>query len=262
MKRIPSLEALGLTRLESMAYAWLVGHPAATGYGVAKGIGKPTANVYRALESLARKGAVRTEGASPPRFRAVPPAQLLDQLEQEFRDRREIASQSLQRLEVPAPDDDGGGVHPLRTADQVLGRARLLLSAARRVVMLRRDDDVASALSDAIADARSRGVRVVELVSGGDPHDETDGRWPVEPAAGTFQLVADGREVVVATLPGGESREGSWTRAAPFVRTLHDALSNELFYAEVARGLRDGMSVDELEGAFERCRALRALVAR
>ena len=66
-----SLESLGLTQIEALAYAYLVANPSSTGYRVARGIGKPTANVYRALESLGRKGAVLQDRALTPSFRAL-----------------------------------------------------------------------------------------------------------------------------------------------------------------------------------------------
>lgn len=248
MKPIPSLEALGLTRLEALAYAWLVAHPATTGYKVSKGIGKPTANVYRALEGLERKGAVTNDRASPPLYRAVAPDELLDQLEQEFIDRRAIAAQALRALEAHNhADADEDGVYPLTSPEQVLGRARVLLSAARRVALLDAPPELRDGLTDAVEDVRSRGAQVLVLA---------------RDAASALRVVVDARDALIATIaPDGRSvRDAMWTRSALFARTLHDAIANEMFFVLVEQGLREGMSVDELEGAFERTRALRALV--
>jgi HTH-type transcriptional regulator, sugar sensing transcriptional regulator len=263
MKRIPSLEALGLTRLESLAYSYLVANPATTGYRVSKGIGKPTANVYRALESLERKGAVRNDHASPPLFRAVPPAELLDQLEREFMDRREIASQALESLTV-GTDTDDDGMFALATADQVLGRARILLTAARRLALVDAAPEAFAQLTDTIDDARARGVRLVVRVRGPVDTTHTDTMVDTAPgaqAAGALRLVADAREALLATITaeGTGARDAIWTRSSLFARTLHEALATDLFYGQVERGLEDGLSVDELEGFFERCRHIRSL---
>ena len=81
---IDSLRELGLTGLEAEAYAWLLTASPATGYGVAKGLGKPTANTYKALESLREKGAVVTDDDETRSYRAVPPPELLAALERRF----------------------------------------------------------------------------------------------------------------------------------------------------------------------------------
>lgn len=262
MKPIPSLEALGLTRLEALVYAYLVAHPSTTGYKVSKGIGKPTANVYRALESLERKGAVTNDRASPPLFLAVAPDELLDQLEREFMDRRQIAAQALASV-AAEPDTDDDGIFPVRTTDQVTGRARMFLTAARRVVLVDAMPPMLGLLADAVDDARSRRVRVIVLARGASEsaHDDTivdeDAR---RRTAGALRIAADAREALIATVtPDASARDGIWTRSPLVARTLHDAIANDMFFVLVEQGLRDGLSVDELEGAFERCRALRAL---
>ncbi len=262
MKRIPSLEALGLTRLEALAYTYLVANPGTTGYGVSRGIGKPTANVYRALESLERKGAVRNDRASPPLYRAVPPGELFDQLEREFMDRREIAARALAALAVQ-PDADDDGMFALTTAEQVMGRLRILLTAARRFALVDGAPEILESLEDAVGDARARGTRVVILARGAArvPHGDTfEDRSAGGERPGALRAVADAREALIARLsPDGGARDALWTRSALFARTLHDAVANDVFYVLVEQGLREGLSVEELEGAFDGCRALRAL---
>jgi hypothetical protein len=75
-------------------------------------------------------------------------------------------------------------------------------------------------------------------------------------------MVADAREALVASLSheGAAVHDAVWTRSASFARTLHRALTAELFLAMVESGLEDGLSVDEVETAFDRCRKLRELV--
>jgi methyl coenzyme M reductase beta subunit len=54
-------------------------------------------------------------------------------------------------------------------------------------------------------------------------------------------------------------REAVWTRSALLGRTLHDGLVTEVFYGLVERALEDGVSVDEVEDAFERCKRAREM---
>jgi sugar-specific transcriptional regulator TrmB len=264
MKPIPSLEAMGLTRLEALAYSYLVANPATTGYKVSKGIGKPTANVYRALESLERKGAVTNDRASPPLFRAVAPDELFDRLEREFLDRREIAARALKSLAVET-DADQDGVFALKTVEQVMGRARVMLTAARRVAVLDASSQMLAEFADAMDDARARGARVITLVrgaaDGGEQDDVIIDTANPAPEASALRLVLDAREALIASIarPANSVRDAMWTRSALFARTLHEAIANEAFFIRVEQGLRDGLSVDELEGTYEWCRAIRAL---
>ena len=57
-KIFESLKQLGLNNLEAEVYIHLLTNYPMTAYKVGKGINKPTANVYKAIESLSKKGAV------------------------------------------------------------------------------------------------------------------------------------------------------------------------------------------------------------
>lgn len=92
----------GFSALESDVYARLLDEPEATGYRVAQGLRKPAANVYKALQTLAAKGAVTLEdGAEPLRARPVPPAELLAALEKRSREQLSAARKALARRSVP-----------------------------------------------------------------------------------------------------------------------------------------------------------------
>ena len=75
------LVALGFTGLESEIYSLLLRESAVTGYRIAKGLRKPAANVYKAIEALEAKGAVmvdqgrhRVRRGAPRAARALPQA--------------------------------------------------------------------------------------------------------------------------------------------------------------------------------------------
>ena len=79
---VAAMRGLGFTEVEGRVYVWLAREGAATGYAVAKGIGKPVANVYKAIESLVEKGAVEVdeggvEGGDAKTNRAVPVGEII-----------------------------------------------------------------------------------------------------------------------------------------------------------------------------------------
>lgn len=58
-KAIELLRQLGLNQLEAEVYAFLLPNEPMTAYAIGTALGKPTANVYKAIEHLARLGAGR-----------------------------------------------------------------------------------------------------------------------------------------------------------------------------------------------------------
>jgi sugar-specific transcriptional regulator TrmB len=253
-----ALESLGLAHIEALSYAYLVGNPSTSGYRVARGIGKPTANVYRALETLERKGIAIRDRGTPPAYRALPPDEMLARLEREFMERKARAAEELSTLK-PGPEDEK--LYALKSHDHVIARGHLLLAAARRVVLMEVPHDSLVRLNEGVADARTRGVRVLVVTDQASkvPHADTivDERRPIA----AVRMVADARESLISALPNeaGGVREAVWTRSALLGRTLHDGLVTEVFYGLVERALEDGVSVDEVEDAFERCKRAREM---
>jgi sugar-specific transcriptional regulator TrmB len=214
---------------------------------VARGIGKPTANVYRALESLGRKGAVLQDRAAPPSFRALAPDDFLARLEHDFMQRKSAAAERLASLQ---PDQGDERIYALNSPEQVLTRARVMLASARKLVLIDTATTVAEGIEDEVREARRR-VRVLTHASVRPP-----GVLP------SLRMVSDAREVLLAAFDHDDvrTREAFWTRSTFLARSLHDALSAELCCARIEAMLADGLSVDEVEAAFEEWRETRRLV--
>ena len=75
------IEELGFTRIEAQVYVHLLQDSPATGYRIAKEIGRSFTNTYKALSTLETKGAVLAYAGKNRLFRAVPVEELFDQLE-------------------------------------------------------------------------------------------------------------------------------------------------------------------------------------
>ena len=121
---IQPLVDLGLTALESEIYTYLVQNSPATGYRVATAIGRPTANTYRAIQSLQDKGCLIVEDGASRLYRAVPMEEFLGGLERRFLRLKDAAREELAKLK-PAPEDER--LYYLHTPDQVYERFRRML---------------------------------------------------------------------------------------------------------------------------------------
>ncbi|HET6463616.1 MAG TPA: helix-turn-helix domain-containing protein [Candidatus Krumholzibacteria bacterium] len=243
-----SLESLGLTQIEALAYTYLVANPSSTGYRVARGIGKPTANTYRALESLSRKGAVLQDRGATPSFRALTPDDLLARLEHDFMKRKKAAAEKLASLQ---PDEGDERIYALTSPDQVLTRARIVLASARKLVLIDTVTTHAIAFENEIAEARSRRIRVLLREGVRSP-----GALP------SLRMVVDAREVLLAAFDHDETRmrEAFWTRSAFLARSMHDAIASELCCARIEAMMAEGLSVDEVEAVMEEWRETRRMV--
>jgi len=262
-----SLESLGLTQMEALAYTYLVANPSSTGYRVARGIGKPTANVYRALESLGRKGAVMQDRAATPAFRALTPDDLLARLEHDFMQRKHLAAEKLASLQ-PDPGDER--IYSLNSPEQVMTRARIVLASARRLVFVDGAMTLVDALQNEISEARARHARVLARthakrgsVETSPPHRDTLAVGQSAPGMPpVLRIVCDAREVVLAIFDYDEARtrEAFWTRSTLLARSTHEALAAELCCARIDAMMSDGLSVDEVESTIEEWRKLLAMV--
>ena len=90
----PLLE-LGFTEIEARVYGFLVEDSPATGYRISHAIGKQPPNTYKAIASLEAKGAILVEKGETKQCRAVPPEELLENLERRFRSQRALAGERL-----------------------------------------------------------------------------------------------------------------------------------------------------------------------
>ncbi|MGP1347022.1 MAG: TrmB family transcriptional regulator [Phycisphaerales bacterium] len=263
---IGAVRALGFTEMEGRVYVWLAREGSATGYAVAKGIAKPVANVYKAIESLIEKGAVEideggAEGGDAKTCRAVPIEELIAAARGRFDSAIAEAEEALTSVGAPAGDD---GVYRMGSAHAVIERAKAMLARAQRSVVLDALPAVARALSDEVIAACQRGVHVAALV-----YEDTD--WPgaqvivhdlgrdIEPLMGAQHLLVsrDALEVVLALIEGpdeaghwkqpGGVRQAIYSQSPFFAWHLHDNFHHQLFtYAVFEEAKQDTPLRDRL----------------
>jgi sugar-specific transcriptional regulator TrmB len=257
---IQSLAAMGLSPLEAEVYAHLLKRSPMTGYGVAKALGRTGANVYKAIDSLARKGAVVVDDGGTRQCRAVPAKEFLVRLERDFVRHRRDAEATLERL--PSPGDDAG-IYRLRSAAQVFERCRRLFAEAKRVIHADVFPDPLEELRDDIAGAAVRGVQVVIKtyrpveINGVEILVEPEAakaleRWPGQ----WVDIAIDGSRYVMAFL-SLDSRKviQGVSSASPGLSYIHfDRLAYELGYTALRIAFTSKASRNELIRTFAHTR--------
>ena len=254
---IQSLSELGFTGLEAEIYVFLQRESPATGYRVAQAIGKPAANVYKALDTLLAKGAVELEDGKTRQLRPVPYRELLQRLERRYRDHLTAAATSL--AELPGPEEDVR-IYQLQTRDQVLSRCRSMLEAARSIAVLDIFPEPFAALEADLQAAVDRGLEVViRLYSPDDiagakvvmspDYEEIRERFPAQ----WLNLVVDASEFLMAMLRtgSGEILQAIWTASPVLSCTRHSSLLSEIGFAAIRRDLAARAPLSQIQSTVE-----------
>ncbi len=266
--QIESLVALGFTNLEAEIYAFLVTEPAATGYRIAQAISKPAANTYKALESLQAKGGVLVDDDEVRRFRAVPSAELLNHLERRFKQNRRRAEKALSRSKRPTVDDR---LYQVGTYDQVLERARTMLSNCADIVVVDAAPQILDELRQTLEMAADRGVEVIVKayrradINGARVILRPNGNEITDALPGDLlSLNVDGSQHLLALLGrDGESVfQAVWTRSPVVAYLLFTGLINEISLTAVMTELNGRPSVKSIRSAVSDLRQFHPISSR
>jgi sugar-specific transcriptional regulator TrmB len=249
---IEALVELGFSRLEAEVYTLLLRESPATGYRVAQAIQRPAANVYKAIEALAAKGAVLVDDGTTRMCRAVPQSELLRQLAARFAERRSRAAKELAGIAKPAHDDR---VYQLGSREQTLTRVREMLGRARKVVLVAAHPSPLEALRGDLERTAARGVDVavktyVDVTLAGievivsTQSEELVTSWP----GAELNVVVDGNEHVLALLPhtGEGVVQAVYSASAYLSFVHHNGLATELALTALARKVLSGAPQSEL----------------
>lgn len=205
-----ALKALGFSELEALIYCYLLGDSPATGYRVAKGIGKAAANVYAGIETLAQKGALLIDDDATRLCRAVAPGELCDNLEAQFKRQRRSAENALSMLAAQTPDQR---IYKLETPEQVYARINHMIDGANDHILVDAFPEPLARINSTLEASSKRNVTIAiekysDAVStpyaltaqSAYDHDQPF-RWPGQ----QLNVVVDAREFVLALF----NQEGS-----------------------------------------------------
>ena len=149
----------GLTRLEAMIYTALIQEPAVTGYRISHIIGKPTANVYKALSSLLDRGLIIFDDCGKAReYSPVPVSDWLKEEELRLKRQGRALEEGLSRLSEKAPP---ARINRLSSFDQVLGKALGMIEDAEHIIVVDAFPEVLDRLKKTLEKRARSGVTVL-----------------------------------------------------------------------------------------------------
>jgi sugar-specific transcriptional regulator TrmB len=194
---------LGFNALEAEVYIALLKQGPQTAYKVAKLLNRPTANVYKAMDTLAETGAVEVEAGATRICRAIPIRSLTRQLQVTYKNKLDNAVDCLNNLR---PDIAEEGIFRLQSPDQVFQRAREMLKRCRKTLAMDAFPGTLGRLTDDIEKLAARGIEV--FVEAYAPVQLSNKISLVVPRVGEaamqhwqaqqLNLAVDGKEMLVA----------------------------------------------------------------
>lgn len=241
------LTELGFSAYEARAYVGLLGQEPMTGYALANLTGIPQPKVYETLRRLADKLAVVKIGDEPARFVAVPADRLMAQLDTEFRRRLAEAKVGLAEVMHGSRASELRVLRTPRGWPAIAGHAAELISAARRHVYLSAHAAQIAELSDEIARADERGVRVDVLSFGAAGFDLAHGRV-LSHSSTTGVIYRHHQARHLAVVADGE--QAMWALAADGTSWQALAAADPLLAAVVKGYVRHDMYVQQIFAEF------------
>jgi sugar-specific transcriptional regulator TrmB len=247
---IEQLCQLGFTQLESEIYLFLLTNGEHTGYAIAKGIGKAVANVYKGVEGLSIKGAIKLTVGDSKICSAVPWKQVLELEQSRFENNISSLSEQLRQLPKQL---DNESVYQLKNISQVLTAGEQIIREAQHILVGELEPKVADYYAPLLADAAGRGVevriKVYQPIVIENVHLTLRKNGEVI-YAGTkdvsFKICADGRESLTAALTSDLSNviQAFNTKSALVCMDTYCGIIYELILTELKQAIPDNnMSV-------------------
>jgi sugar-specific transcriptional regulator TrmB len=253
---VQALEDLGFTRVEAEVYIYLIHSSPATGYQIAKAIDRTRGATYKVLATLASKGAVESDSQKVIQWRAVPPAEFLNQLERRFIQGRQRATDALEAMKPPAPDYH---IYQLKTVGQVYERARSMLASAKEFVLLDVFPPALEKLRDDVKRTIKRGIKVAIDVYA--PDDIPGARMTLSYEGSGFlerlpvnwiTLSMDADEMLLAVLSEDDSRvlQATWSANSFLARVMASYLRHSFLAEDFIGMIERGASYKQIKARY------------
>lgn len=156
---LQNLIEFGLSRLEAAAYIALLQEPGITGYRLSHILNKPTANVYKALSSMKKKGLISADESGKARiFFPVPIGEYLKEQEFLFRKKSRELEAGLRRF---SRKDAAARINRLSNFEQVLSKALGLIDEAEHIVVVDAFPEVLDKLRKSLEKKAREGITVI-----------------------------------------------------------------------------------------------------
>lgn len=243
---IDRLKHLGLNTNESKLYLALLKQHPATGYELSKLCGLPQARAYETLKSLETQKIVVATTGKPVTYIPVPPEDLLNRYEQQFKGAVDYLRRSLPIYTIESIEP----VHNLRGPDSIITQVSTLVDSAQKTIFIEVWHQDAPYFEPALKRAAERGVTINAVTYGAinydfghmHPHGSVDA---VEEALGGRWLIlsVDNQDGLVgsAAKSGDKTPHAVWTRNPAIVMVIQQLIIHDILLLDVEAKVPDAL---------------------
>lgn len=250
---VDELQNLGFTNLESQIYVHLLGSGASSGYAIAQAISKPAANVYKAINTLEKKGALLLDEGQTRLCSAVPAEELLNALQRSFDSSKDRVGQFLQNIQTSETDER---IFRLKTPEQVFEKCRTLIIQAEEMVLIDAFSASLKSLQNIIDQTQKRGVPIAlhsydtPTFPGGRIFHNPEGQKVRKKWKGNWlNLIVDSKSFVMAYFSQDMKQvlQAVWSNSPYISGVYHSALVAELQLSQLKSTLLQTTDIAEIQ---------------
>lgn len=238
-EQINTLIDIGLNNLEAEVYVFLLSHLPATAYRIGKDINKPTANVYKAIESLWAKGAVLIEDNNKKLCKAVGIKEFISSYKSDILRKTELAEKALFNLDNDNYDQN---TYRINSVSLVIERFRIMLQRCKKIAVIDAFPKVLELLIPGIEKAAQRNIDIyveaykpviienVNIVCADIGKQNTD-HWKSQ----QLNLIIDGEEHLISLMDNDLEKviQATWSNSVYMSCMLHAGFLREHTLLEI-----------------------------
>ncbi len=247
------IKQLGFTAYEAKAYIALLRHNPVTRYELSKNSGVPRSAIYDIIRKLEAIGAVNGMYTDPEKYVPLPPAQLFELLERQFKERLQEARHSLKDFDTQI---EPGHLWNIVGYKNMLHKAREMVSRAERTIFISIWQSESHLLKKELDAAAHRGVEIVafsftpleldsnRVYSYNVPEKDLQKIWDRK-----IIMVIDKTELLMGEADSRNAKKTAWTdnKAIVDIATNHIILDITLF--GIRMNVDVGLTVTSMESS-------------
>lgn len=240
---VERIKSLGFTAYEAKAYISLLQNSPVTRYELSKNSGVPRSAIYDVIRKLEIIGAVNAMYTEPEKYVPLPPEQLFELLERQFKERLTEARNSLSHFDSEL---EAGHLWNIVGYKNMLHKAREMISKARQTIFISVWERECELLKKELDSAAQKEVQIIAFsftslnISGAKiysyhvPEDKLEKIWDHK-----MILVVDQNELLMGEADNKNNKKTAWTTN----RAIVDIATNHLILDITLFGLRMNLDV-------------------
>lgn len=224
------MKQFGLTKQEAVIYFTLLSESALTGYEIAKITGISRSNVYTSLAALVEKGCAYTIEETSIKYTPVP----LDEFcNNKIKKLMEIKNILLSNM--PAPKSEVEGYITIKGKENILNKAKNMISNAEYRLYLSAPDKILKLISDDIKKAAVKGLKVV-LITDVPVNFEGAEIYITKNPSFQIRLITDSSKVLTGDLNDDDFSTCLYSEKKNLIDLLKDSIKNEIKLIKIEKG--------------------------